>query len=384
MARKKHRKNRKRKTRTSTTQNSKRRKTKRKSEKQSMVSRYVFTVNAKKEEGGELELMQWYNNLEALFEEKKTHLRYICGQLELENNAHFQGYLQLKRSQRLSWLKNNIHPTAHYEVQKAYENDDARHYTMKPVVGCSCEHCLLELEDRTSVPDTWVEYGIYSTGQGTRLDIEGYVQAIKDGNRRIDLINSGFAKQVALYPSLYSYINEVTAPIFRTVKRQVILLYGYSGKGKSILIQNLLEDVSRTQYGKKMRSKGRWFNGYDQQKYLLIEEFEGGMERTDFKDIFDPWNNTLADVKNSTVWVSADVVYITSNKHPLDWWRDLTDVETAAIKRRLTKIYYFSIDAELGVPTNIFETEDEIAEFMDFPHRYPTDVLPIEIINYHD
>jgi hypothetical protein len=180
MARKPREKKRKRKTKRSKTQNTKRRKVTEKV-KSPMVSRWCFTVNAK--DGNVTELIEWYNSIGEIYEKWSSMIRYICGQLEEGTNPHFQGYIQLKRNQRLSWLKRRVHEHARFEPQEAQDNEDARHYCLKPVPGCTCKHCKEELEKRTSIPDTFTEYGTYASGQGVRIDLEGFVDEIKKGKK---------------------------------------------------------------------------------------------------------------------------------------------------------------------------------------------------------
>jgi hypothetical protein len=237
-------------------------------------------------------------------------------------------------------------------------------------------------EKRISIPDTFTEYGTFASEQGVRIDLEGFVDEIKKGKNKRELINEGYENLLSRYGNLYMMIREDTIEMFRSKKRELILLYGYSGKGKSLLIKRFLQDVPRYNIW-KMRPKGRRFNGYDGEPIYIIEDFEGCVERLDFKDIFDPWENALVDVKNGAVWFEADTVYITSNKHPMYWWKDISKVDQVAIGRRISKVYYFSKDAEVGVSTKVLETEEEITEFLEYPVLYPSDVVPKEEIHYN-
>ncbi len=110
-------------------------------------------------------------------------------QMEEVDHLHVQGYVELKRNQRLSWVRRNISDTAHWEIRvKRSTGEQARHYCMKPVDGCDCKHCKKARagDERRSEPR---ELGIirgdrqgYRKGQGIRNDIIEFRDAIIAGN----------------------------------------------------------------------------------------------------------------------------------------------------------------------------------------------------------
>lgn len=106
--------------------------------------------------------MNFYMFLEEWFEERKTQVRYICGQLErapTTGTLHFQAYVQLKRSQRQSWWKKNIHPTANLTFQNKNDitNEYCRHYGIKPVDNCNCKVCGDIDQDTISEEEEWMQ-----------------------------------------------------------------------------------------------------------------------------------------------------------------------------------------------------------------------------------
>ena len=111
----------------------------------------------------------FYDHLESLYEDNSKVIRYVCGQLEVAETGHehFQGYIQLLRCKPLSWLRNNVSDTGHYEVQRG-NNKQARDYTLK-------EESRIE---------PFQEYGTFCKGQGTRTDIVEFKDAILKGAKR--------------------------------------------------------------------------------------------------------------------------------------------------------------------------------------------------------
>lgn len=158
-------------------------------------TRWCFTVNADAE--------TFYEGLETLFNDVDG-IKYICGQLEKASTGqvHFQGYVQLSRSQRLNWLKSNISETAHFEKQMAKYNDQARDYTKK---------------DDTRERE-WKEYGEYNRGRcpggpsGKRNDLIEFTNAIREGGNIETLLEDGFHKELARYPRFYHTIRSRFMP----------------------------------------------------------------------------------------------------------------------------------------------------------------------------
>lgn len=326
--------------------------------------------------------INFYMALDQWYEDRKTQVRYICGQIEVApttGTVHFQGYVQLKRSQRISWWKKNIHPTANIVFQSVQDttNENCRHYGIKPVDGCVCKVCVDERESPSRDPDyERRELGTFAPGQGFRTDVIGTIDAIRSGATELELLETGHEKTIMQYPKMYAKVKELTHEFFRDTPRELNLLCGWPRTGKGVTIKNILKPLGRTSYGKKMSSKGEWFNGYNGERNLIIQEFEGGIDRARFRDIFDTWEDALVEVKGMSIPMSADTVWITSNKHPMHWWKNMTDNEREGLKGRITRVYYFSKDAEIGVPTEIFEG-DRLTYFMEHPDHFDT-IKPTE------
>lgn len=96
-------------------------------------------------------------------------IRYVVFQLEVGEESgtpHFQGYIELTRPQRMTWLQTNFAGSCHYEVRRG-TRDEARSYAQK--------------ED-TRVSGPW-EYGDFNSGgAGTRNDLAALVECCKHGS----------------------------------------------------------------------------------------------------------------------------------------------------------------------------------------------------------
>lgn len=94
-------------------------------------------------------------------------IRYVVFQLEVGElgTPHFQGYIELTRPQRFTWLRSNF-AAARYAERRGLR-DEARSYAMKE-------------DTRTAGP--W-EYGDFNSGgAGRRTDLSSLVETCKTGS----------------------------------------------------------------------------------------------------------------------------------------------------------------------------------------------------------
>lgn len=301
-----------------------------------MKAKWCFTVNN--------EPLQFYHNLEMLFRTTKN-IRYICGQLERGEETgklHFQGYLQLKRSQRLSWLKNNLHPTAHYEIQRG-TNAEARNYTFK---------------DATKELD-WIEFGEFVVGAGTRTDLISYRDAIINGATKRELIET-HPTELAKYDRFYHTVRSIFMPHRGEVT--VELYFGDPGSGKTRKAFEENEDL----YVMPLTSTSLWFDGYDGHKTVLLDDFCGASSKVSLDytlRLLDRYPVQLP-IKGGHVWWTAEKIILTTNIHPWNWYTwDGRDKQWQALKRRIHRVLVFSMNNE--EPEEIEDLDKDFFEDWD-------------------
>lgn len=281
-------------------------------------SKWCFTVNAGAQE--------FYDNLETLFQDQKTTIKYICGQLETAatGQLHFQGYVQLKRSQRLSWLKNNIDDGAHFEKQQG-TNAQAREYCMK--------------EDTSTAP--FIDFGIFIKGRGQRTDLADFKNAIAEGQTKRDLLDT-YINELARYPKFYDMVRSCYRPT-RTVPLKVRLNIGPTGTGKTRYAYDNFPDL----FDVPVTNGSLWFDGYDNHKVVLLDDFAGAASKISLVytlRMLDRYPIQLP-VKGSHVWWMPEQIIVTSNIHPRDWykWEDRQG-QYDALLRRITEVWYYDTD----------------------------------------
>lgn len=314
-------------------------------------------------------------------EQSEENITYICGQLERGTHLHFQGYLQLKVAKAVSWLKNNISPTAHFEVQyKDAPADRGRHYASKPHIPCEydCDECRKEIANPTKIPDTFVEYGTIrkkGEGAGKRTDLDGLVKAIKEGQTQRQIIenpelNHTFANHMQYHDRVKMLYRP---PNLESV--DVRLYVGVTGAGKTILAMGEDEDF----YDVPINNGTLWFDGYDQNKVIIFDDFAGKVDHQTLVStlkLFDRYARRIP-IKGSFTWLRSPIVIVTSNLHPRFWydWKE-REKSYAALRRRFKKVIVFEEPQDEVFHQEILETEEDIERYFYDKDQWPTEPEP--------
>jgi len=290
---------------------------------------WVFTVNNNP--------ATFQTNLAALYESKKDRITYICGQLEQggeTEHLHFQGYVQLNRSLRMSWVRNNISDTAHWEKQRG-SNQQARKY-------CTPE----KVEDnQTWLEDTFVEYGEFAigrAGQGSRNDITDFVQEIKNGQSQRQLIDS-HPRIFAKFIKFHDRVRSLYKPPSNDEGVKLILYVGDPGTGKTRMAHELYDDL----YVVPISNGTMWLDGYDLHENVLFDDFMGAGSKMTLDNTLKYFDRYVQQVpvKGTHTWYKPKVVIVTTNYHPRHWykWKG-REISYKALSRRFAEVHCFFAD----------------------------------------
>ena len=222
---------------------------------------------------------------------------------------HIQGAIVMKKTYRRSGMCQALGGRAHVQPMQGTWADQ--------------EYCIKD--------ENILRIGDY-TKQGKRSDIQSFRDAIKRGCSDIELLENGHLTHIAKFPRLLTFARSAYAremsKSFRHIR--VFVRWGDAGAGKTRYVHDTHgEDV----YVFDDYRNG-WWDGYNGQKVLLIDEFYGNIAYATFLKLLDGYQIRL-NIKGDFTYAQWTTIYITSNKHPREWY---TEGFTDAMKRRITHI----------------------------------------------
>lgn len=323
-----------------------------------------------------VEADKYITTLEHIFE-TNDNVTYICGQLEKGTHLHCQCYIQLKISKPLSWMKNNISPTASFRIQyKKASADDGRHYCSKPHEGCEKELCCKpERENPTVIPDTFVEYGEIrdkGEGAGRRTDLDAIITSVKEGkNERAIMESPDTQWTYANYPAFFNRARMLYRPPPIEGGVDLRLYVGESGAGKTRKAFSIDPDY----YDVPVSNGTLWFDGYDQNKVLIFDDFAGKVDRVTLVStlkLFDRYVRAIP-FKGGFTWLRSPIVVVTSNYHPRYWyaWKD-REKSYKAMCRRFRSVTVFEEPRDDEYEEIVFNTRQEIRDYFYDRDQWPT------------
>jgi hypothetical protein len=288
-----------------------------------------------------------------LFFDNTEFFRYCVYQQEKADTTkkqHYQVYIELFKTARMSKIKKLFcDNTIHCEIKKG-SRESARFYCMKNYDGIYNDDYkwIDPLHRGRDWGDTFYELGEWISGQGARSDILKCKKMIDEGDKMIDIADGHFNTFIKFYRGLYKYKNlklKETTKEFRKIQVEVYWGAAGSGKSKKALYN---DDGTRRDdiYILEQRNGTIWYDGYEQEKTLVINDFYGWIKYGQFLNTLDGHQQQL-EVKGGITYAGWTKVIITSNQHPKDWY---SKGLTSALERRLNVI------ERLGV-TNKFVTK---------------------------
>lgn len=173
---------------------------------------------------------------------------------------------------------------------------------------------------------------------GKRTDLDDIKNRIDNGESMRDVAENHFADYVRYHKGFEKYksIRKEPAPRETTVE----VYWGPTGTGKTF---KAFTENPGAYWMLPVNSQNIFFDGYDGQECIVIDEFYGWIPYNLMLRICDifPLN---VNTKGAAVTLQCKKVVITSNSAPVEWYKSITPAQFAALSRRLTKV------EEMAVP----------------------------------
>lgn len=174
--------------------------------------------------------------------------------------------------------------------------------------------------------------------QGQRQDIIDFVKDAQELDQ--DAVIQRNPACWCKYQKAYQKLREITAK--KNTKKfrelEVIVHWGVTGTGKTRTAYESSEDVY-----KWTPSTPEWWDGYEGEETLLIDEFYGQLKPARLLQVLDGYQLRLP-IKGGFTYANWRKVYITSNVPWFEWYNkgNVPDTVIDALKRRITRVVHFS------------------------------------------
>lgn len=175
-------------------------------------------------------------------------------------------------------------------------------------------------------------------GQGARSDLLLAKDEIDKGTEVESLLESDAHFQVMSRHEAFLHKYQAYKKRRREFsKPEVHVWYGPAGKGKSRAARAAIGDQP---FHRQAAAMGKWFDGYAGHDIVWFDEYRSHFTFGTFNELLDGYDGYQVEVKGSRVYWSPKVIYITSPKHPRDWYPNLlaNDGDIDQLLRRITTI----------------------------------------------
>jgi len=240
-----------------------------------------------------------------------------------DGTEHIQGYVAFMQKKRLKWLKEECDNRAHWEPRQG-THEQAKAYCSKEDtrIGGPWEH-----GDESKIPRK----------KGERTDLKRAFDLLNSGSSEVELMMDPDMFPVwARYYRAFERFRMLTEPKRNWVTHTTVF-WGTSGCGKTRRAHyeaSLKADgtVGEPYYVlRKPQGQAVYWDGYQGEKHVIIDEFYGWIPRTQMQVICDRYP-AIIDTKGGARNFLATKIWITSNEPPDQWW---ARIGLGAMTRRL-------------------------------------------------
>ncbi len=225
-----------------------------------------------------------------LYELHKDIIRYMCWGEERcpkTKKIHYQGWIQMVNPKNFNVVHKLLGGKVHLERMKGTEVHNEA-------------YCQKDKKFHVR--------GVFRS-QGFRSDLEDIKKMLDSGNSMLSVATEHFSDYIRYYSGFGKYqelILKEGTKLFRKV--MVIVHTGKTGTGKTrMAVASSPDDHYMIQGGNL-----KWWDGYNDEKTLIIDEYSNQIPITELLGILDGYQLRLP-VKGGFTYANWETVYITTN-----------------------------------------------------------------------
>jgi len=287
--------------------------------------KWCFTINKYNEEH--------LVNINALSEQFAVHGIISLGfQEEIAPSTgmtHIQGYVCFKTQRTMASVKKLLKAnTAHLEIMRGTLEQNITY---------------ISKDKSAKVNGTRTIVGETESIQGSRTDLKELHTRIMAGEIKISDVMCDYPQLYCQYKNGLRDMCDYVHGKKRNYKSNVTVHYGDSGTGKS---RDAMTDTDA--YVLRCSKTGVWFDGYDYNNTLIIDDFYGWIPFNMLLNLLDRYPMKV-DIKGGAMEFNSKKIIITSNKSPIDWYPNLSDEHKIALLRRLDCIMLYERSGTIDV-----------------------------------
>ncbi len=248
----------------------------------------------------------------ALFNDYTGIVRYVGWGREVcptTNKVHYQGWIQF------------INPKGMVSVKKYFDSKGIHLEATRGSAAANETYCRKSGNFQSM--GTFIK-------QGARSDLEVIKGKIDNEEKMVEIASSNFGAYVRYHKGFAAYKQlkaKASTTMFRRVN--VTLIKGPTGTGKT----RLAVGVGLPMY-KIQGSDMQWFDGYEGERRLVIDEYSNDVKITKLLGILDGYQLRLP-IKGGFTYAAWDEVFITTNLHILH--ERASQAHRDALARRITR-----------------------------------------------
>ncbi len=253
-----------------------------------------------------------------------SDINYVCWGAEVcpdTKRKHYQGWIQVANKKRLGGIKKTCQSKKlHLEACRGTEGQNNKY--------CQKDNLYKILGECTT--------------QGQRTDLDGLKKIIEDGGTMKNVADANFHAFVQYNRGIQEYKKIIDKSRRKKyAKLEVIHIYGDTGTGKTRKAMSYDENDTYKIQGSAMQ----WWDGYDGEKTLVIDEYDNQIGCTELLGILDGYSLRLP-IKGSFTYANWTRVIITSNYGDLH--QNAKEMHRNSLARRITQKILLCADVARG------------------------------------